>query len=203
MRETIVGLDLAGSEKRQTGVCLMTESLKCKTELLHTDDEIIGLIKSVKPDLVTIDAPLSLPKGRKSLEKREDVHFRQCDLELRKKGIRFFPLTLGPMRKLTRRGIHLKDKLTDLGLTVIEVYPGGAQDILSLPRQQHDLERLINGLAEMGLKGLRGDMTGHEAHAVTCALVGWLHLRGRSETLGDVEEGVMIMPAPPQGPAYR
>ena len=34
------------------------------------------------PDVVSIDAPLFLPKGRKSLEQRGPPHLRACDREL-------------------------------------------------------------------------------------------------------------------------
>jgi len=58
--------------------------------------------------IVAIDAPLSLPTGRKSIEQKTGVHLRECDKELLKRGIKFFPVTLGPMRKLTSRGITLR-----------------------------------------------------------------------------------------------
>jgi predicted nuclease with RNAse H fold len=51
--------------------------------------------------------------------------------------IKFFPLTLGPMRKLTERGIRLKKILEKKRLDVVETYPGAAQDILKIPRKQH------------------------------------------------------------------
>ena len=106
----IVGIDLAGVEKRPTGFCFL-EGMKVKTSLLFTDEEIIEEVKKAKPSIVAIDAPLSLPKGRKSIEERTDIHLRECDRELLRRGIKFFPITLGPMRKLTERGIKLKKKL--------------------------------------------------------------------------------------------
>jgi predicted nuclease with RNAse H fold len=146
------------------------------------------------PGVVAVDAPLSLPKGRRSLDRPEPIHFRQCDLELRRRRIKFFPITLGPMRLLTKRGIALKHSLEGLGFKVIEVYPGGAQDILGLPRKQHGLPRLIRGLRKHGLKGLKGEATGDEADAATCALTGLLYLRGQFDALGNVHEGEIIMP---------
>ena len=90
----IVGLDLAGVETRPTGFCVL-RGMDADTFLTHTDAEILGKTMENKPDIVAIDAPLSLPPGRKSLEERTGVHLRECDRELLKRGIRFFPVTLG------------------------------------------------------------------------------------------------------------
>ena len=103
----IVGLDLAGVESRPTGFCMLTD-MKAETSLVYPDKEILLKIREIKPQVIAIDAPLSLPPGRKSLEERTGVHLRECDRELLKKGIKFFPVTLGPMRKLTARGINLR-----------------------------------------------------------------------------------------------
>src|SRR5512136_1794216 len=101
-----VGIDLAGSEKRVSGVCLL-EGKKAKVYRVYSDEEILRIIGQ-EVAVVAIDAPLSLPRGRCCL--RNDcpclgkAHFRICDLELRKMKIKFFPITLGPMRMLTLRG---------------------------------------------------------------------------------------------------
>jgi hypothetical protein len=98
------------------------------------------------------------------------------------------------MRALTKRGIALKRSLEELGFIVIEVFPGGAQDVLDLPRKQHGLPKLIRGLRRRGMKGLTSAVTGDEADAATCALTGLLYLRGKYEAYGDVSEGQIIMP---------
>jgi len=194
MEVKVVGIDLAGSENRPTGFCAMTEKLVVKTNIVYKDCEIIDLIKSTMPRVAAIDAPLSLPRGRTSLEAREPYHLRECDRELMKMRIRFFPITLGPMRKLTERGMRLKPIIEQLGVEVIEVYPGGAQDVLRIPRKHVSLEGLLRGLRRLGIKGLRRDMSGDELDAVTCALVGYLYLKGEYVALGDKEEGTIIMP---------
>jgi predicted nuclease with RNAse H fold len=194
MEVKVVGIDLAGSENRPTGFCAMTEKLVVKTNIVYKDCEIIDLIKSTMPRVAAIDAPLSLPRGRASLEAREPYHLRECDRELMKMRIRFFPITLGPMRRLTERGMRLKPIIEQLGVEVIEVYPGGAQDVLRIPRKHVSLEGLLRGLRRLGIKGLRRDMSGDELDAVTCAFVGYLYLKGEYVALGDKEEGTIIMP---------
>jgi predicted nuclease with RNAse H fold len=123
-----VGIDLAGVEPRPTGFCVLDEKLNAQTCVLHSGKQIIDMIEQVSPDMVSIDAPLALPKDRPTLSARyrNRSHLRECDQVLLKMGIRFFPVTLGPMRKLTRRGIKLRKILENKGFRVIESYPGGS-----------------------------------------------------------------------------
>jgi len=195
--QKLVGIDLAGSDRRPTGICLL-QGNQAKVFVLYTDEEILGAIED---DVlaVAIDAPLSLPKGRCCL--RDDcecsgkVHFRACDLELRKMGIKFFPITLGPMRKLTLRGIALKNHLEVRGLRVFETYPGAAQDLWGIPRQKN-LLGLRQGLKQFKLRGnwLDRKVTKDELDALTCALVAREELKGKAVSIGDPEEGLMILP---------
>jgi len=196
-----VGIDLAGVAKRPTGFCILRDTY-AKTELLYGDDEIVEATVRAHPVAVAIDAPLALPKGRHCLEEhcRGRPHFRKCDLELRMLGIRFFPLTLGPMRLLTRRGMNLKAELEAAGLGVVETYPGGAQDLLGIERRS-DLEGLRSGLRGLGIDGDvgRSGITDHELDAVTCALVAKLYTEGEAMALGDSDEILMMLPKPLAG----
>jgi predicted nuclease with RNAse H fold len=194
---SIVGLDLAGVETRPTGFCVLV-GMKAETSLLYTNDEVLKKIEEIKPRVIAIDAPLSLPSGRKSIEERTGVHLRESDRELLRRGIKFFPITLGPMRKLTERGMHLKDIFESRHFTVIEVYPGGAQDVLGIPRKQQGLDKLKAGLEKQGVKGLKDGLSDHELDAVTCALVGKLFSEGKSVTYGAPEEGI-VMPKGEKG----
>ncbi len=192
----VVGVDLAGSPRRKTGLCLLRGMTAASTETMHSEDEILSFIDRARPDLVAIDAPLNLPPGRKSLEERNGEHFRPCDRELLRRGIRFFPITLGPMRSLTTRGIALKDILLQRGYRVIEIYPGAAQDIWKIARKQGGLSRLRRGLEKLGLKGLAKNMNGDELDAASGALVGRLYLKGQTEVLGNFSEGAIVIPRP-------
>ena len=188
----VIGLDLAGVESRPTGFCVLKDRM-AETCLVYSNEELVSRVEEMKPRTVAIDAPLSLPTGRKSIEQRTSVHFRECDKELLKRGIKFFPITLGPMRKLTERGILLKRTLEHKHLKVIEVYPGGAQDILGIPRKQQGIAKLKAGLEKQGITGLSDRMTDHELDAVTCALVGKLFLERKTETYGTRKQAI-IMP---------
>lgn len=194
----VVGVDLAGSPKRNTGICVLRGITVTSYATLHNDEEILAFIDQARPELVAIDAPLNLPPGRKSLEERNGEHFRPCDRELLRRRIRFFPITLGPMRALTTRGIALKELLAQRGYQVIEIYPGAAQDIWRIPRKQGGLARLRCGLEQLGLKGLTDGMNCDELDAVTGALVGRKYLQGDAEVLGNFAEGAIVIPKPTQ-----
>ena len=97
-RIKVVGIDLAGSEKRNTGFCRL-EGNRAEVSVLHTDEDILrSLGQGVR--VAAMDAPLSLPRGRCCL--RDDcpcmgkAHFRVCDLELRAMKIKFSPSPWAP-----------------------------------------------------------------------------------------------------------
>ncbi len=192
---SIVGVDLAGVPHRPTGLCFLNESA-ARTSLCFLDEDILEAIMSKKPKLVTIDAPLSLPPGRISIHQKNGEHFRPCDLELRKRKIPFFPITLGPMRVLTERGMRLKSEIERRGFPVVEIYPGGAQDVWKIPRAKQDKARLREDLRRLGLRGLKKDCSFHELDAATAALVGLFYLQGKAEVYGDFSTGAIVMPRP-------
>jgi predicted nuclease with RNAse H fold len=174
-------------------MCILRGS-RAKTFLCFSETEILECAEEEKPSLITVDAPLNLPPGRKSIDDRNDEHYRLCDLELRKRKIPFFPITLGPMRLLTVRGIELRGKLEDRGFCVVEMYPGGAQDIWKIPRARRDLPGLRRGLQRLGIKGLKKDISNHELDAATGAFVGLLFLQEKAEVFGNFAEGAILMP---------
>ena len=186
----VVGVDLAGSARRPTGICVL-HGLKAETHVVFGDDEVVQWISQARPDLVPIDAPLTLPDGRKTIQDRSGGHFRDCDRELKRRGIRFFPVTLGPMRMLTERGMALKAKIEAMGYRAVECYPGAAQDLWGIPRQHKDRAGLLAGLRDLGMKGLRGGLTGDELDAATAALVGRWFLLGKGEMIGG-DQGIVI-----------
>lgn len=190
---TVLGVDLAGVESRPTGLCVL-RGLHVEVWTAWRDAEIVEAARRSHACLVAIDAPLSLPRGRLSLEEPSPHHLRRCDRALLERGIKFFPVTLGPMRKLTARGMRLKSMLEGGGFKVIEVYPGGAQDVLGIPRKGAGREALLGGLRSLGLRNLSREASDHELDAATAALVGALYLAGLHESLGDAEEGIIVMP---------
>jgi predicted nuclease with RNAse H fold len=196
----ILGLDLAGSPRRPTGFCVLS-GRRVQVGHLYGDEDILATVATAAPQLIAIDAPLALPAGRCCLRDTcvcaRTTHFRVSDYELRRLGIRFFPITLGPMRQLTQRGMQLKVTLEARGIPVIETYPGAAQDIWGIPRQR-DVPGLRRGLSRFRLRGLdRMERSPHVLDAVTCALVGKLYLDGGAWGIGSPDEALMILPPLP------
>jgi predicted nuclease with RNAse H fold len=186
----IFGIDLAGSPRRPTGLCVL-RGLRARTCIAYGDEEILRAVQEVNPGLIPIDAPLTLPAGRTTIHDRSGEHLRPCDRELLRRGIRFFPITLGPMRLLTERGMALQARMAAMGFRVVECYPGAAQDIWGMPRQRQDRKGLLAGLRTLGVRGLTGAMTGDELDAVTAALTGRWFLSGRAEMLGG-DVGILV-----------
>jgi uncharacterized protein YprB with RNaseH-like and TPR domain/predicted nuclease with RNAse H fold len=188
----IVGIDLTGSAKRATGWALM-EGAAATTMSLSTDEELIQETITAKPDLVSIDSPLSLPEGYGA---PGVPIYRKCELALKRMGISVFWCLLPTMQMLTRRGIKLANALREADCKVIESYPGAAQDILGIPRKKASLDELKHGLSRAGITGdfLTAHITHDEVDAITSALVGLFYLADEYIALGTVAEDYLIVP---------
>jgi len=192
----IVGIDLTGSEKRATGWALM-EGADAVTKSLRTDAELVEQTINARPDLVSIDSPLSLPEGWSDPNGHCDRPiYRKCELALKRMGISVFWCLLPTMKGLTTRGMKLANQLRAAGLKVIESYPGAAQDLLGIPRKGASLEELKWGLYRAGIKGdfLHGKVTHDEVDAITSALVGLFYLADDYIALGTAAEDYLIVP---------
>ncbi len=172
----VVGIDLTGSQDRRSGVACLDDDRCMLTVRLKSDLDIENFALDMAPDLVSIDSPLSLPEDPEKI-------YRECELELKRRGIGVYWCLLPSMKKLTMRGIGLAEKMRKRGLGVIESYPGAAQDILNIPRKNKGVKELASGLAEYGIVG-NLDVSHDELDAVTAAIVGLLYLRGEYEALG-------------------
>jgi uncharacterized protein YprB with RNaseH-like and TPR domain/predicted nuclease with RNAse H fold/dephospho-CoA kinase len=196
----VVGIDLTGSETRPSGWCLLEDNLAI-TQKICSDIDIIKATLEANPDVVSIDSPLSLPKGRLTVYDNDPGRktygiMRECERILKKRGINVYPSLIRSMQELTARGIRLAHHFRSMGLPVIESYPGAAQDIMSIPRKGAGLEFLRQGLIEFGI---RGDFLEHlvshdELDAITSAIVGFFFWSGKFEALGNDDEEYLIIP---------
>jgi uncharacterized protein YprB with RNaseH-like and TPR domain/predicted nuclease with RNAse H fold/dephospho-CoA kinase len=196
----IVGIDLTGSENRPTGWCLL-EGNHATTRLLRTDRELIEETAAACPQAVSIDSPLSLPKGRLRVTnddpgRHEFGILRECERSLKRRGVNVYPCLIDSMQNLTARGIRLATTLRSMGLPVIESYPGAAQDIMGIPRKRASLEYLKDGLGDFGIRGefLTTKVSHDELDAITSAIVGVFFWGGKFEALGNEEEDYLIIP---------
>ena len=195
----VVGIDLSGSEDKPSGFCVL-KGRQAYLSMLNKDDEIISKTIDTKPSIISIDSPLSIPKGRHcindSCECRKYGITRECERILKKRGINVYPCLIKSMQKLTLRGMKLSNIFENYNLSVIESYPGAAQDILRFPRKRINLKELEIDLLNMGIKPLsdKDIITHDEIDALTSALVGYFYLAGMYEAIGDIEEGYLIIP---------
>jgi len=196
----IVGIDLTGSENRATGFSLLDGNF-ATTKRILTDDELVEATLSSRPNLVSIDSPLSLPAGRRSVTdddpgRHEFGIMRECERILKRRGVNVYPALINSMQRLTQRGMNLAKRLRQLGLPVIESYPGAAQDILGIPRKRASLEYLAKGLRDFGITGdfIKQEVSHDELDAITSAIVGLFFWDGRFEALGNETEDYLIIP---------
>jgi predicted nuclease with RNAse H fold len=195
----VVGIDLRASEARKTGMALL-EAKSVQTSLVEKDSEIIDLMLKWKPALISIDSPLSLPKGRDCTSDECDCRSfgisRECERTLRSRNVNVFWCLIQSMQGLTERGMRLARQLRELGFDVIESYPGAAQDILGITRKKISIEELKQGLIDFGLVGSfeQNKITHDELDAITSALVGYFYLSNSYEALGNEDEGYLIVP---------
>lgn len=127
----ILGIDLADKQENPSGLAILVGN-KMKLFTSYADNEIFDLIDELKPQVIVIDAPLSLPKGRCCLEKdckcAVGGHFRQAERDIRQYG-RVLPLTFRGMKMLTLRGIKLSTELKK-EYEVLESHPNTTSKIL-------------------------------------------------------------------------
>jgi predicted nuclease with RNAse H fold len=156
----ICGIDLAGSESRPTGICILNDRAEFHT--VYTDSQILSLISHSL--VVAIDAPLSF----------YGTHFRDCDRELRT-YYPILPLTFEGMQALARRGIALTSCIP---YPIIEVYPYASKRILGITSYT-DLQRY-------GISAHPSSI--HELDAAAAALTGKYFLRGKYKAYGTKDQ---------------
>jgi len=190
----IIGIDLAGSSKRETGICFL-HGYNAEINSLKSDAEIISSIIDFKPDLIAIDAPLSLPEGRCcTWEKCScSVHgiMRESDRELIRMGIRAYPTLIESMIPLTRRGINLSVLLRSMNFDVIETYPHGIKIMLGLPRE---MEKILEIFSNSGFNFIYKKLSKHGIDSFLSAIAGYFYLSGNFIEIGNKNEGTTILP---------
>ncbi len=199
-----LGIDLRSGPRYPTGLAVLDTGRRLRLlEVVRTDADIEAACGRFRPAVVAIDAPLALPECRCCADPTcECARFgilRQVDRACIAAGYRPFPTLLPSMVGLALRGIALAARLRAAGVPVLEVYPGMAQDVLGIPRKQRGLDGLARGLRREGVRGLpRARRVSHdELDAATCALVGVLHLEGRTATMGPPSDMPFVYPAVP------
>jgi len=193
---SVIGIDLTASKVKPTGMAKLDKN-QVEVISLSSDEDILNYIKKNKPEIVSIDSPLGLPGGGKKIN-GDDGIVRQAERDLSSIGISAYPALIPSMKKLTLRGIRLKNRIAEEVKPtpeVIESYPGAAQDLLSILRKQEGLDYLREGLRNLKLKGPGLETESHdEMDAITAAIVGRYYYAKQTIPMGVPKEAQLIVP---------
>ena len=152
----ILGIDLAAKETNPTGICIF-EDWRAECRTVKSDEEILEIVRAVRPDLIVVDAPLSISENA----------WRDGEEALLRMGKRPLPLTMGSMRELAERAVKLKKHWK---VKTIETFPSAFRPkILDVK-----MVRKIIGIKNK-----------HERDALLCALVGRRYFHGGIRKLGE------------------
>jgi len=207
--QLVFGIDLTSTPSKPSAcLALDTERQPVYFGFLATDNDIIAIQNFYSPQVIAIDAPLSLPRGLCCLEKscpcqpESREKNRKCDRELRRNGIRCYPTTKESfIKELIYRGIELKGKLSHEGFKVIEIYPYATKVRLfgkAIPGKttgegmaflRQRLAALLPSLSPY-LEAFNHDL----CHAALAAYTALLCHQGRAEALGSRQEGLIFVP---------
>ncbi|NQW22082.1 MAG: DUF429 domain-containing protein [SAR202 cluster bacterium] len=210
---SVLGIDLRASSKKPSAVAILDSNSRL-TQLgsFYEDSELSELVAKVQPDLIAIGAPLNLPSGFCCLDQSCDCRFsvpdrkgRLLELELAKMGISCFYTNKGSIiRDLIYRGIRLSHGLRDAGYKVIEVYPHATKMLLfgdKVPPKNSSTSvgYMIGHLAPLvsGMEQHADDLDRNACDAIINAYTGQLHAHSDTDTLGDPDEGILVLPKLP------
>jgi len=209
---TFLGIDLTSTEAKPSACLgLDSKSQLVYLGLLTKNRDIVALLNFYSPQIIAIDAPLSLPLGLCCLEEscpckpKFPRKNRQCDQELRQQGIPCYPTSKKTFIKdLIYRGIELKASIgreVKQSGQVIEVYPFASKVRLfgkTIPRKttKQGMSFSRDKLGDI-LPGLKPylDMFDHDlCDAAVAAYTALLYHQNRVEVLGSTEEGLIFIP---------
>ena len=206
---SFLGIDLSASSKRGSFFALLdTEGSLTYLDSFKTVDELMGVLEAHSPELIAIDAPLSLPLGLDCLEEdcpcapTLDQKGRTCERELARMHIGcFFTTKRSIIKSLIYRGLGLTRDLRAKGYRVIEVYPYATKVLLfgdKIPPKNTApglafLKDKLSGIVA-GLGPYQSDLNHDGCDAVLSAYTARLHQGDRTDSLGIPDEGHIVVP---------
>jgi len=181
-----LGIDLSASKNKKSYFCLL-ENLRIKQlGYFKTNKELLELVKIIKPNVIAIDAPLSMPKNK---------GLRKIEKELRKLGIFAYPPLIPSMKNLTKRGIKIKMLLEKNKFKVIEVFPSAIFQLEPIKNKLKNLNRKekICKILE-AIFGKKFDYNQHLLDSIIAAWLGKLYLEKKFEKVGSTTD-FLILPS--------
>jgi predicted nuclease with RNAse H fold len=192
--KTIAGIDYGNKYAGTTVICYNSRDKIAfiqSSKNADADAFLLNELAYIHPDLVMIDAPLSLPGVYWLGDEYRDHFFRTCDRELKAMS----PMFLGG---LTARAISVVKQLN--GTEVRETYPRKLVDILQLTASQYKQDKKDLEFFAETLKNLSGIpfnpaqlISWHHVDAFLAFLSGVRYLQEKEQRFGIPEEGVVIV----------
>ena len=196
LRKRIMGIDYGSKFSGTTVICYnIFHQIKFVESSKTSDADAFILNESahLKPDLIFIDAPLSLPGVSWVGNGYNDYFYRKCDSEMHAMS----PMFLGG---LTARAMKLKKNLTESGYCLFETYPRRMLDILALPselykREMKDLNLLLDLTVDITDITLNKKTinTWHHLDALLAFLSAVRYVNGVSVVFGKADEGLVYV----------
>ncbi len=198
-----VGIDLAGSDARETGIAVVRDGRLAHLASGGADAEILAHVARAGADAtVAVNAPLSIPRGRCCLRDdcpcKHDPGTRSRQLERDLLHMRVPILATGLIKVLAWRGLRIAALLRAAGYAPLEVYPYATLRLLGLPtakKKSRAGRAAIHAALRPLVPGLDHPAASeHQLDAVVCALTAHLWRQGRTRTVGAPDEGLMVIP---------
>jgi len=209
-----LGIDLTSVETKPSAcVGLDREFNLIYSDFPRQDSDILRVVSRHSFEPVAIDAPLSLPEGLCCLEEscscqpKAEVKGRSCERELARRGIPcYFTTKKSIIKAMVYRGIRLKAELEAMGYEVIEVYPYASKVRLFgkfIPAKSKTaglafLKRRISGLLP-NISAYVDGFNHHLCDATMAAYTAFLHWQGKTQLIGEAEEGAIWLPLVDRG----
>jgi predicted nuclease with RNAse H fold len=196
LKKRILGIDYGNKFSGTTVICYNTfHQARFIISSKNSDADVFILSEALhlNPDIVFIDAPLSLPGVYRQANGYTDYFYRRCDNEMRAMS----PMFLGG---LTARAMKLKKQLNDNGVQVLETYPRKMLDVLSLPadiykKKVDDLDHMLDLFMKIVHISLNKKLitTWHHFDSLLAFFSGLRYLRGESIVYGKADEGLVYV----------
>ncbi|UCF64684.1 MAG: DUF429 domain-containing protein [bacterium] len=218
-KELFIGLDPSASPIKASGISVINSVGKVVfLGKWHENEELLKIIASFpdSTDTIAIDGPLQPPHELRrccfSAESAECPHQqttpfkgRYCEQLLLKRGFRCFVSSKNSFaKKWMERCFQLNDFLHELALETIEVFPHATRKILFPELQGRKQKREFRTRLQVQLEGIGikfpapPKIYSHdELDAVLAAITNVLYVQGKTEKLGDEQDGYIHIPRNP------
>lgn len=187
--EILWGIDFGARRSGNTAIAIsVNQEVKFHQAEKGEDADawIDDLMEKLPPEIIAIDAPLSLPSGW--CGGIGDLFYRQCDKEMKAMS----PLFLGG---LTGRAVRFKRGLKATKIKVIECYPKGFVNHLlkgEYPEINEGVETILEKLPdEIHLKVNKGPENEHQLDALMALVVAFRFRAQKAESHGKYGEGLI------------